>query len=235
MPRKTTTRQTSDGRTAHIMAAAREVIAEKGYEKTLIADIAKRAGVVEGTIYRYFHNKRDLLIKVAEVWFSEQLTTDSQLDSIQGVQNKLQYLAWRTLSIIKREPVLSRFMLMELRPDPSYRATPFFELNRRFTHEVMEVCREAIASGEFCDDISPTMLRDMLHGAIEHRTWAFLRGEGDFSVDDVAEQIAKILYRGMALRVAVGDSEAATARLEAAARRIEAALQRLEQPGRAAS
>ena len=104
MPRKTTTRQTSDGRTAHIMAAAREVIAEKGYEKTLIADIAKRAGVVEGTIYRYFHNKRDLLIKVAEVWFSEQLTSDSQLDSIQGVQNKLQYLAWRTLSIIKREP-----------------------------------------------------------------------------------------------------------------------------------
>lgn len=196
-PRKSATRLSIDDRTADILAAARQVISEKGYEKILLADIARQAGIVEGTIYRYFQNKRDLLVKVAELWFGEQLAVDSQLDSISGTQNKLRHIAWRMLSIIKREPVLSRFMLMELRPDPSYRSTPFFELNRRFTRETLQVCRDAIASGEFHADVSPALMRDMLHGCIEHRTWAFLRGEGDFSIDEVAEGIATVVYRGM--------------------------------------
>ena len=198
--KKAATRLSSDDRSADILAAARAVIAEKGYEKTLLSDIARRAGVVDGTIYRYFENKRDLMVKVAQIWFGEQLLMDSHLESIAGTQNRLRHLAWRTLSIIRREPVLARFMLMELRPDPNYRNTPFFEMNRRFTHEMLQVCREAVESGEFLSDVSPNMLRDMLHGCIEHRTWAFLRGEGDFDVDEVADGIARGIYRGMAAR-----------------------------------
>ncbi|MGQ0618930.1 MAG: TetR/AcrR family transcriptional regulator [Panacagrimonas sp.] len=225
-PRKLATRLSSDDRSADILAAARAVVSEKGYENTLLSDIAKRAGVVDGTIYRYFENKRDLLIKVAEVWFGEQLTVDSHLDSIAGTQNKLRHLAWRTLDIIRREPVLARFMLMELRPDPTYKSTPFFEFNKKFTHEVLQLCRDAIKSGEFLDDVSPNMLRDLLHGCIEHRTWAFLRGEGDFDIDEVADSIAKVIYRGMrAERPAVrGDIDEAIRRLDEVAKRLEAKL-----------
>lgn len=225
--RKIVSRLSFDDRTADIMAAARVVIASKGYENTLLSDIARQAGVVEGTIYRYFQNKRDLLIKVAEIWFHEQLTEDSQLDSIHGTLNKLRHLAWRTLSIIKREPVLSRFMLMELRPDPAYRNSPFFELNRRFTHEVLQVCRDAIASGEFRDDVSPATLRDMLYGCIEHRTWAFLRGEGDFSIEDVADGVAKVIYRGM-LPERAGEADAADAKLKHIVSRLEKVAASLE-------
>ncbi|MGQ0697261.1 MAG: TetR/AcrR family transcriptional regulator [Panacagrimonas sp.] len=225
-PRKAATRLSSDDRTADLLAAARAVIAEKGYENTLLSDIAKRAGVVDGTIYRYFENKRALLIKVAEVWFGEQLTVDSHLDSIAGTQNKLRHLAWRTLDIVRREPVLARFMLMELRPDPTYKSTPFFEFNKKFTHEVLQLCREAIASGEFLDDVSPNMLRDMLHGCIEHRTWAFLRGEGDFNIDEVADGIATVIYRGMrAVQPATSsDIDRAIARLDEVAVRLEQKL-----------
>jgi AcrR family transcriptional regulator len=187
-----------DERLTAILAAARIVLADKGYEKTVIADIAREAGIVEGTIYRYFKNKRDLLVKVAEIWFAEKLTEDSHLASIPGTRNKLRHLAVRTLSIIRSDPVLSRFLLIELRPDPSYRTSPFFELNRRFTHEIVEVCRHAIDRGEFRPDVSATLLRDMFFGCIEHRTWAFLRGEGDFSIEKVADGVADVIYRGMA-------------------------------------
>lgn len=224
--RKSSSRLSNDDRTADILAAARRVLAEKGYENTLIADIARSAGVVDGTIYRYFANKRDLLVKVAEVWFREQLAEDSELTSIHGTQNQLRYLAWRTLMVIKREPVLARFMLMELRPDPNYKGTAFFKLNQRFTRDVMHVCREAIASGEFLADVPPNMLRDMLHGCIEHRTWAFLRGEGDVDVDAIADSIAKVIYRGMRAQTPAtpGDIDAAVRRMEEIARRLEAKL-----------
>ena len=186
-----------DERFTAILAAARVVLAEKGYEKTVIADIAAQAGIVEGTIYRYFKNKRDLLVKVAEIWFGEKLSEKSHLDSIPGTRHKLRHLALRTLSIIRSDPVLSRFLLTELRPDPSYRTSPFFDLNRRFTHEIVEVCRQAMERGEFRPDVSPALLRDMFFGCIEHHTWAFLRGEGDFSVEKAADGIADVIYRGM--------------------------------------
>ncbi|MEA2680154.1 MAG: TetR/AcrR family transcriptional regulator, fatty acid metabolism regulator protein [Candidatus Binataceae bacterium] len=210
-----------DERLTAILAAARNVLADKGYEKTVIADIAREAGIVEGTIYRYFKNKRDLLVKVAEIWFAEKLTEDSHLASIPGTRNKLRHLAVRTLSIIRSDPVLSRFLLIELRPDPSYRTSPFFELNRRFTHEIVEVCRHAIDRGEFRPDVSATLLRDMFFGCIEHRTWAFLRGEGDFSVEKVADGVADVIYRGMAASSREpSDLDAMAARVE----RIETLL-----------
>src|SRR6202030_2647355 len=200
-----------DERLTAILAAARIVLADKGYEKTVIADIAREAGIVEGTIYRYFKNKRDLLVKVAEIWFAEKLSEDSHLGSIPGTRNKLRHLAMQTLSIIRSDPVLSRFLLIELRPDPSYRTSPFFELNRRFTQEIVEVCRQAIDRGEFRSDVSPTLLRDMFFGCIEHRTWAFLRGEGDFSVEKVADGVAEVICRGMTLPTLVSADPAAIA------------------------
>lgn len=222
--RRPAVRRSSDDRSADILSAARAVITERGYEKTLLSDIAKRAGVVDGTIYRYFENKRALLVKVAEQWFAEQLQVDSHLPSIPGTQDKLRHLAKRTLTIIKREPVLARFMLMELRPDPLYKGSPFFEMNRRFTHESLQVCRDAIANGEFHDDVTPNQLRDLLHGYIEHRTWAFLRGEGDINVDQEADAIAKVIYRGMRVQMIPAakaiDLNAAIGRLERIAQKL---------------
>lgn len=225
--RKVSSRLSSDDRTSDIMAVARAVIAEKGYENTLLSDIAERAGIVEGTIYRYFENKRELLVRVAEAWFTEQLAQDSHVESIDGTLNKLRHLAWMNLSVVRRDPVLARFMLLELRPDPAYRSTAFFDLNRRFTSDVIKVCKAAIESGEFAADVSPSALRDMFYGCMEHRTWAFLRGEGDFSIEDVADNVARVIYRGMAVHVpssVPADLEQMVKRLEAVASSLERKL-----------
>jgi TetR/AcrR family transcriptional regulator, fatty acid metabolism regulator protein len=219
--RRSSARLAPDERCTAILAAARIVLAARGYEATVMTDIAKQAGVVEGTIYRYFDNKRELLNKVAEIWFAEKLSEDLLLDSIPGTRNKLRHLAVRTLSIIRSDPVLTRYILMELRPDPNYRQSPFYELNRRFTHDVIQVCQEAIDRGEFSADVQATLLRDMFFGCVEHRTWAFLRGEGEFSVDEVADGIAAVICRGMASPSSgKGPEQSMEARLE----RIESIL-----------
>ena len=78
--RRVTQRLPQERRVADILAAARQVIAEKGYENVLMSDIADRAGIVEGSLYRYFESKQDLLTKVADDWFEEVLTTDLALE-----------------------------------------------------------------------------------------------------------------------------------------------------------
>jgi AcrR family transcriptional regulator len=210
-------------RVADIMAAARQVIAERGYENALMSEIADRAGIVEGTLYRYFDNKRDLLTRVVDDWFEEVLSSDSNLTSIRGTWNRLRHLVWRALQAIRSQPALSRYMLLEIRRDPDYRHTRSFKLNRRFTAEVSEVFESAIASGEFRSDVSPALLRDMVFGCIEHSTWKFLRGEGDFAIDEVADGIATVIMRGM-----TAETVPPPGRLEEVAARLEKATVDLE-------
>jgi AcrR family transcriptional regulator len=227
--RRPSVRLPQEKRVADIMAAARQVVAEKGYENALMSDIAERAGIVEGSLYRYFDNKRDLLTKVVDDWFEEVLSIDSGVASIRGTWNKVRHLTWRALSAVRNQPALSRYMLLEIRRDPDYRNTRSFSLNRRFTGEFTEVFEEAIASGEFRRDVSVPLLRDMVFGCIEHSTWKFLRGEGDFSLEEVSDGIANLVVRGMTVEVQSAPPaqlDAVTARLEKAASDMEALLRR---------
>ena len=47
-----------------ILTAAGDVFSEYGFHETLVDEIAKRAGLGKGTIYRYFKNKKELFKSV---------------------------------------------------------------------------------------------------------------------------------------------------------------------------
>ncbi|WP_458105465.1 TetR/AcrR family transcriptional regulator [Bacillus sp. PK3-037] len=48
----------------HILSAAIEMFAEKGFASTSTSEIAKKAGVAEGTIFRHYKTKKDLLLSI---------------------------------------------------------------------------------------------------------------------------------------------------------------------------
>jgi AcrR family transcriptional regulator len=54
------------GRREQLLAAAREVLAAKGYERTTVSSIAGRARVAQGTFYLYFPSKEALPGALAE-------------------------------------------------------------------------------------------------------------------------------------------------------------------------
>jgi TetR/AcrR family transcriptional regulator, fatty acid metabolism regulator protein len=187
-------------RIADIMEAARTVFETKGYEDALISEIAERAAVVEGTIYRYFDNKHDLLIKVVAHWYEEMLSDyDERLKGIRGTWNRLRFMVWQHLTCIHQHPRLCRLMFQEIRANAAYGATAVFELNRQYTRRTLDIVKDAIKAGEFREDTPLRLVRDMIYGCVEHHTWAYLRGEGDFRVDETADMITNIIYRGVAV------------------------------------
>jgi len=52
---------------AALMAAARELIREQGYERTTLDAVARRAGMTSGAIYGNFKNREDLFMALTEV------------------------------------------------------------------------------------------------------------------------------------------------------------------------
>jgi len=211
-----------------ILQVAEQVFREKGYSEALTAQIAARAGVVEGSIYRYFPGKRELLIRVVEQWYERILADyDQQLAALSGTRARLRFLIWRHLNVIHREPAMCRLIFRQLRAWPEYRRTSVFELTREYTRRTLEILQQAIDAGEFRADVPLRLVRDMIYGGVEHHTWVYLRGEGDFSPDAAADAMTDLVYRALALP-APADSLPPTA-TEATLRRLEAVARRLEQ------
>jgi AcrR family transcriptional regulator len=199
LARSPVSRLSRERRVADIVAAARRVFEQKGYDEALIADIAAQADVVEGTIYRYFENKRALFASVIEHWYGEMLLDhDEKLQEITGTWSRLRFMIWRHLCAIHDQPALSRLVFQVLRTGADYRRTAVFDLNRAYTQTVVAIVKEGQARGELNGDIQLRLVRDIIYGCIEHRTWAYLRGEGDFSPEQTADSIAEFVYRGLA-------------------------------------
>lgn len=220
-PRRQVSRLPRERRIAEIMDAGLAIFRRKGYDDTMMSEIAELAGVVEGTIYRYFENKRDLLVKIVERWYEGLLAEeDRQLAGISGTWNRLRYMIRRHLVSIRDEPALSRLVFMELRPDPRYRSTRLFQLNRDYTQRIIDVIQQASAAGELRADLPLALIRDLIFGGMEHYTWGFLRGEKPLQVEEAADAIAEILYRGL-LRGAPDATTLALDRLERITEKLE--------------
>lgn len=59
-----------------ILAAAVEEIAEAGFDKARVADIARRAGMTAGSVYTWFENKEDLFRAALESALEAQITSN---------------------------------------------------------------------------------------------------------------------------------------------------------------
>ncbi len=58
-------REDGESRRERILAAARKVFREKGYDRTTVSDVVHEAGVAQGTFYLYFPSKKDAFLALA--------------------------------------------------------------------------------------------------------------------------------------------------------------------------
>jgi AcrR family transcriptional regulator len=67
----------SAARKTQILEAAREFFSVKGFSRASTAEIARKAGVSQGTVFYYFPTKYDLLIALINQYFSIEAVTNS--------------------------------------------------------------------------------------------------------------------------------------------------------------
>jgi AcrR family transcriptional regulator len=54
-----------------ILEAALFLVQERGYEETVLSDVAEAAEIAEATLYRYFSSKEDLLAEISAALMGE--------------------------------------------------------------------------------------------------------------------------------------------------------------------
>ncbi len=196
--RKPAARMDREARIDHILVAARDLFRERGYEAVSMCEIAGRVGVVEGLLYKYFATKRALLMAVLTHWY-EDLFGDytRELAGIEGHRERLYRLIWRHLRAVRDDPRLCHLMFREVQSERDYHGTELHRLNRRYTSLLLQVITAGVSAGAFRADLPPTLLRSMIYGGIEHHCWNYVHGRGRLDVDQLAEQITRLLCEGL--------------------------------------
>ncbi|MDP9086819.1 MAG: TetR/AcrR family transcriptional regulator [Pseudomonadota bacterium] len=155
-------------RASELLAAARDLLEEAGLEQTSIAEIARRAGVSEATVYKYFANKRDLVHQVIHSWMEPNLTSlERELPLVDGVAARLRIVTFRHLEGIRDWPGLHRLIYRELRWT-DYAGSELHRLNQRYARIIHSILSEGITAGEIDTGVDPSLVRDMLFGGLEH-------------------------------------------------------------------
>lgn len=114
-------------RRKEIAAGACVVFDQRGYANTRIADISEHLGIGQGTIYRYFTGKEDLMDHIIGYAVRRMLSAmrddgagDSQLGTAAQFVDQITTVAHRLLEMAAREQVLGRVLLVQAqaaRPD----------------------------------------------------------------------------------------------------------------------
>ena len=102
-----------------ILKSAERLFARQGYDGTTTRDLAQTAGIAEGTLFRYFENKKAILIEVAtQGWveiLTDLLTELSEMGSYKAVA---QVMRRRMLNLHQNSDMMRVcFMEAQFHPD----------------------------------------------------------------------------------------------------------------------
>jgi TetR/AcrR family transcriptional regulator, fatty acid metabolism regulator protein len=184
---------------AAILAAARAIFSERGFEQASIIEIAKAAGIAEGTIYKHFLNKRDLLFQVMRAFY-EDIIADVEAETMRrsGTAERLTYVVRRQLEVFAHDKGLCRLFIREIRTADDYYDSLVHDLNRRYTAIVVKVIKAGIAAGEVRRDIDPRLVRDLIYGSIEHIAWKTVSGGDAMRIQSTTRALVALVLHGIA-------------------------------------
>ncbi|GAA1908966.1 TetR/AcrR family transcriptional regulator [Williamsia serinedens] len=194
-------RLSAEERRSQIVAAAVAVIAERGFAAATATEIAARAEVAKGLVWRYFTDRDDLMRRTAE-HLDEQLRAevvgrlDLDVPATDVVRQALRHLASLTRTHAAELRALDQIIHTMLAPDGTQvLSLDDYERGYRLQEELFA---RGIAEGS----MAPADVRVMAvtyQGAIDAMI-AYLTAHPEVDPDVYAEQLADILVGGMAAR-----------------------------------
>jgi AcrR family transcriptional regulator len=193
-------------RKPQIVAAAAELLYERGLFDTRIGDIAERAGTSAPTILYYFESKDRLLEEAVDQTdreFYARLTEGQQRHK--RAADKLVHFIEETS--LGPGGVSDWTLWMEIwvraRRDASVRES-YFELDRRQRKLIAEIVRDGQAAGEFNPDTDPDQFAIALSGLMDGLGVQVTLGQPDVTPERMVERCLAVasLELGCELRPA---------------------------------
>lgn len=184
-----------------ILDAAIEVIAENGYFRARVTDIAARAGVADGTIYLYFKNKEQVLMAAIDSAFAAFLKrAREELSHTQEPHQRLRRLAQLHLETLGSNRSLAVVFQTELRQSAKFLAQFSHHQLIEYFDLIRAEVREGQRTGVFRRELSDKIVANCFFGALDEMVTSWMLSEHDYPLAGAADAVVDVILMGMETR-----------------------------------
>lgn len=207
MPRKKDTTKENA-----IIEAAVKIFSQKSYHGTTTNEIAKEAGVAEGTIFRYFKTKKEILskilIKVIEVQ-AQPMVVDTLKELLEKLDDNnidekefIKTLVKDRLQVARKNFLLLKVLFTEVQYHADLRKTWVEKIAKPSMALAKTYIEKKKQEGKFRADIDSEVAIRSFVGMVSFMilSKAFLYDKLDFAFDEELEQVVDLFFEGITIR-----------------------------------
>jgi len=181
-----------------ILEAAIKVFARQGFHQSTVAQIAKEAGVADGTIYLYFKNKDDILVQffdyktkqVFDSFRTEVARADSSLE-------KLQYLIRRHLEEFQQNPEMAVVYHVETHQNSRLAEPQIREMSQMYRDLISEIVEQGQQEGTIRKDLYVGLVKRFIIGAVDEVINTWLHSDGEYDLVSMADPLVELFLKGI--------------------------------------
>lgn len=187
----------SDKRAA-ILRAAISVFARCGYFNSKVADIAREAGVADGTVYLYFKSKEEILHSIFDRSVEEALgAARKRVARLTDPREKLRQIAHMHLERLGADRDLAVVFQVELRGSTKFME----EFSAAGFAEYLALIRSTFEEGQraglFRADLNARVVAKVLFGALDEMATNWILSKRRYKLAPMADQVLDIFLNGV--------------------------------------
>src|SRR5689334_16201285 len=201
--RRSATVQARENKTAdkrgRILEAAIKMFAERGFHTSTVAEIARAAGVADGTIYLYFKSKDDLLLRLFDEKMTQLLAeAKAALAEERDAPARLKRIIQLHFSLVEKNPDLASALVVELRQSAQFlKSADRQKLGAAYLDLIAQVVRDGQERGELDVSVSPGTAKRAIFGALDELALGWLVSGRRTSLKKAGNEVAEWLVRGL--------------------------------------
>jgi TetR/AcrR family transcriptional regulator len=183
-----------------IAQSAKEVFAERGYQRATLEEIAQRAGMSKATIYLYYRNKDDLFLHVVEDLVNRAIAATAQeATTARSPLEKLYDMVRSKVEFYEQERAFFRIYLNEKQGLEVAPKTPHKQAIRDMYLQGVQTLADVVQEGISAGVLRPLesrrlalFLQEMISTVVEQR----ILGQLDTSVEADVELVLNLFLHG---------------------------------------
>lgn len=187
----------SDKREA-ILRAAIKVFASKGYFNSKVADIAKEAGIADGTVYLYFKSKEEILHSVFDRAMEEFISEGKrEIADIEAPQEKLRRVAKLHLERLGADRDMAIVFQVELRGSTKFMEEFSAAGFADYLEIISEIFKEGQKQGVFRRGLKPIVCAKILYGALDEMVTNWILSKKSYPLAPMADVVLEVFFGGI--------------------------------------
>lgn len=184
-----------------ILRAAIRVFANHGYFNAKVADIAREAGVADGTVYLYFKSKEEILHSIFDRSMEEAIADGrKRLEGITDPRERLRRIAHMHLDRLGDDRDLAVVFQVELRGSTKFMEEFSAAAFAQYLGTIRDTFEEGQRAGVFRQDLNAKIVAKVLFGALDEMATNWILSKRRYKLAPMADQVLDIFLNGVTVR-----------------------------------